>query len=59
MKMGAKVQKLLEVKDKVAQTVRASLGGRVITKLPDAALMTTADGQDDPDDGLGVSRASR
>jgi len=28
MKMGAKVQKLLEVKDKVASTVKAGLTGR-------------------------------
>jgi DNA-binding transcriptional regulator GbsR (MarR family) len=44
MKMGAKVQKLLEVKDKVTSTVKAGLTGRAIppkvaaqpdNKLPD------------------------
>ena len=43
MKMGAKVQKLLEVKDKVAKTVKAGLTGRALpdtvatqpAKLPD------------------------
>ncbi len=30
MKMGAKVQKLLQVKDKVASTVKASFTGRAL-----------------------------
>jgi DNA-binding transcriptional regulator GbsR (MarR family) len=34
MKMGAKVQKLLEVKNKVANTVKAGLTGRAAPDLP-------------------------
>lgn len=59
MKMGAKVQKLLEVKDKVSQTVRASLGGRAATPLPERVQTPTAEGQTAAGDVVGASRASR
>ena len=61
MKMGAKVQKLLEVKDKVAQTVRSGLGGRTTTtKRPEVAMIPVDEGQTAlggrDGDGPGASR---
>ena len=61
MKMGAKVQKLLEVKDKVAQTVRSGLGGRTTTtKRPEVAMIPVDEGRtalsDRDGDGPGASR---
>ena len=61
MKMGAKVQKLLEVKDKVAQTVRSGLGGRTTTtKRPEVAMIPVDGGQTAlggrDGDGPGASR---
>ena len=65
MKMGAKVQKLLEVKDKVAQTMRSSLGGRASSKPPEIAPVdkgkhenkAQGTGGDDPGDGPDPGRS--
>ena len=57
MKMGAKVQKLLEVKDKVAQSVRSSLGGRAANKPPEVALMPIDNALTVPGDSQGASRS--
>ena len=57
MKMGAKVQKLLGVKDKLAQSVRSSLGGRAANKPPEVALMPIDNALTVPGDSQGASRS--
>ena len=57
MKMGAKVQKLLGVKDKLAQSVRSSLGGRAANKPPEVALMPIDNALTVPGDSQGTSRS--
>ena len=42
MKMGAKVQKLLEVKDKMASTVKAGLTGRKLGNVPNSGVADSA-----------------
>lgn len=57
MKMGAKVQKLLEVKDKVAQTMRTGLSGRAANKPPAVALATLDDALSVPEDSPRTRRS--
>ena len=45
MKMGAKVQKLLEVKSKIASTVKSGLGGRGAQPSAPAQTSATQNGQ--------------